>query len=218
MTAGRAGAGAGGAGPAGQPTGLALLTVPGARPGRLVVHAVGLVAVAGLIAVALFFDGAAVAVFALVLGGLTALRVLQLPAALQATTGLAIQGAAWASALRGYEQIWWLDIVAHLVVNGLLAAAAGLMLYRAGLTPGAAGRRGRWALAITTTGAGAVLAIVWEIAEWFGYAFVDPTIDVAPADTTGDLAAALIGSALAGLVLARRVRPRQGADGAKGPR
>lgn len=199
----------------GNPSGLAQLTVPGSLPGRLVVHGVGLLGVAGLIAVALFFDGAAVAVFALVLGGLTALRLLQLPATLQAATGVAIQGAAWASALRGYEQVWWLDIVAHLVVGGLLAGAAGLTLYRAGLTTTAADRRGRGGLVITTTGAGAVLAIIWEIVEWCGYVFVDPTIDVTPADTVGDLTAAGVGSVLAGLVLARTVGSRTGDGGGR---
>lgn len=185
------------------PSGVALLRVPGDRWASVAVHVVAAFGVGGLIT-AVFFDGAAVAVFTLILGGLTLIRVLQLPALLQVALGLAMQAAAWASMLRWYEQYWWLDIVAHLVVNGLLAGAAGVVLHRAQMTPSRAARAGRWGSVITTTGVGGLLAVVWEVAEWFGYVYVDRTIDIAPGDTVGDLAAGVVGSVIAGLVLVRR--------------
>lgn len=192
-----------------KPTGVWLLTVPGSPTGRIAVHLVAVPGVAGLL-VATRYDWVGVAVFALVLGGMTAMRVLQLPAPLQVAAALAAQGAAWASVLHLYERIWWLAILVHLVLNGLLAGAAGVALHRARMTSSKQHRRGRWGLVITTTGVGAVMAVVWEIAEWFGHVYVDQRVQIEPGDTVGDLAAALLGSALAGLALARRRTENEG--------
>lgn len=185
------------------PTGVRLLTVPGSPAGRITVHLVAALGVAGLL-VATSYDWVGVAVFALVLGGMTAMRVLQLPAPLQVGAALAAQGAAWASVLHLYERIWWLDILVHLVLNGLLAGAAGVALHRARMTSSKQHRSGRWGLVITTTGVGAVLAVVWEIAEWVGHVYVDQRVEIEPGDTVGDLAAGVLGSVLAGIALARR--------------
>lgn len=185
--------------------GLAALGVEGGRGQRWAVHLVAVLSVLSMIAGA-FFDWVAVAVFALVLGGLTAVRLLRVPPLLQAALGLAALGAAWASALLLYERIWWLDILAHLVLTALLAGAAGAVLRRAQMTPSGDAPRGRWGIVITTTGVGAILAVLWEVAEWIGYLYIDPRIDVAPGDTIGDLVAGLVGAAAAGVLLARTGR------------
>lgn len=151
-----------------------------------------------------FFDWVAVAVFGLVLGGLTLARGLRVPPAIQAALGIVSLAAAWASALLLYEQIWWLDILAHLVLTGLLAAGASAVMGEARMLPAGEDRPGRWAIVIATTGVGSGLAVLWEVAEWLGYLYVDQNVDVAPGDTIGDLMAGVVGSAVAGALLARQ--------------
>lgn len=186
-------------------TGVALLDVDGSPAARAGAHLMTVGALTGL-AVAPFFDGVAVAVFALVLGGITLARVLGLPTHLQTALGLALQGGAWASVFHLYAQIWWIDLVAHLVLTGLLAAAAGIVLHRARMTPAGTDTPGRRGIALTTTTVGISLAVVWELLEWFGHAVIDDTIHIAPADTMGDLAAGGLGAWVAGILLARRLQ------------
>ena len=49
-----------------------------------------------------------------------------------------------------------------------------------------------------------MLAVLWEVGEWAGNAWLDRSIQVGYADTMGDLAAGLAGSAVAAVVVARR--------------
>lgn len=189
-------------------TGWQLLAVAGSPAARAVADlTASLVLISAVLAPLL--GGVAVAVFALVLGTVTLVRVLAVPAGLQGGLGAVLLVAAWAAALRGYERVWWLDVVVHLVLTGLLAAVAGVLLHGRRLTPSGRDRRGRWGIALTTTAVGTSLGVGWEIAEWFGHTFVDDTIHIPPADTMGDLAAGAAGSAIAGLVLARHVREQR---------
>lgn len=183
-------------------SGFELPAVEGSLPARVGVHATTALVIASL-AVSPLFDGVAVAVFALVLGGMTLVRVLAVPAVLQALLGGVLLVAAWSAALLLYEQVWWLDVVVHLGLNGVIAAVAGVLLHRGRLVPSGVEQRGRWGIALTTTTVGVSLGVVWELAEWFGHEFVDDTIYVAPGDTMGDLVAGATGSAVAGLLLAR---------------
>lgn len=184
----------------------AILLIGGTRAQRVAVHGTDALALVGLIAMVAFFDWVAVAVFAAVLGGLVLVRLLRVPGLLQAALSVGLQAAAWASALAWYERYWWADVLAHFAVTGLLAAAAAHPMRRAGLIPAGFGARGRWGVWIATTCLGTTLAVLWEIAEWVGYVLVDPTIHVAPGDTVGDLTAGMLGSAIAGLLLARSRR------------
>ncbi len=188
--------------------GFGLLSVVGAPAARAAAHTTTALVVASL-AVSPLFDGVAVAVFALVLGAVTLVRVLAVPAALQALLGGVLLVAAWSAALLLYEEVWWLDIVVHFGLTGVLAAVAGVLLHRGRMTPTGADRRGRAGIALTTTAVGTSLGVVWEVAEWLGYVYVDDSIYVAPGDTVGDLVAGAAGSAVAGLLLARRVRSRR---------
>ena len=186
-------------------TGAGVLGVDGAPGARATAHVTTGLVVASL-AVSPLFDGVAVAVFALLLGAVVLVRVLALPAVLQALLGAVLLVAGWSAALLLYEEVWWLDIVVHFGLTGVLAAVAGVLLYRGRMTPTGADRRERWGIALTTTTAGTSLGVVWEVAEWFGHVYVDPTIYIAPGDTMGDLVAGAAGSAVAGLLLARQVR------------
>jgi len=49
-----------------------------------------------------------------------------------------------------------------------------------------------------------VLAVLWELGEWAGNAWLDRRIQVGYPDTMGDLAAGLAGSVVAAAVVGRR--------------
>ena len=182
----------------------AILLVHGPTWQRVAAHTTDGLAVVGLLAMAVFFDWVAVAVFAAVLGGSVLVRVLQVPVVLQAALGLGLQAAAWASALQWYERYWWADVLAHFAVTGLIAAAAVQPMRGARMVPAGGDARSRWAVRIVTTCVGTSLAVLWEVAEWIGHLYVSTRIEISPGDTIGDLVAGALGSALAGWVLARR--------------
>ncbi|WP_413451337.1 hypothetical protein AA0Y32_16725 [Georgenia phoenicis] len=182
-----------------------LLTVPGPRPARVAAQAVAALAVLAVPA-ALAVDWVAVAVAALVLGGVTLARVLFLPATLQALLGAALSAAGWASAAGLYTTVTWVDVPAHLLVNGLVAAALGIVMLRAGLLAGPATRAGRAGVALTTACVGVALGVLWEVAEWAGYTYIDDSVYVYYGDTIGDLTAGALGSAVAGVLVARWAR------------
>src|SRR5690606_30765536 len=118
-----------------------LLTVPGPPAARAAAQAVGALAVAGVPA-GFAVDAVAGAVAALVLGGVVLARVLALPGWLQAALGAAMLAAAGASVLGLYESVTWVDIPAHFLLNGLVAASLGTVLLRAGLLADPRTRRG----------------------------------------------------------------------------
>ncbi|GAB2617622.1 hypothetical protein [Pseudactinotalea suaedae] len=158
----------------------------------------------------LWFGPVAIALVALVLLGVVVVRLAPLPGQLQALTLCSLVGSAWAALLGGYQQIPWLDVVAHTVITGMLAAVATTLLTGPPLRPHGAGRALDRSVdvVLVTTGLGSLLAVIWEIAEWVGHVYVDPAVFVSYDDTIGDLAAGLLGSVLAGLLLARFVRTR----------
>lgn len=100
-----------------------------------------------------------------------------------------------------YDTVVWWDDANHFVNWLLLCLGIGLMLTRTGL-------RQRWALGVLVTGLGAVLAILWELAEWYTFIRHGTELDTAYTDTLGDEALGTLGAALAGLLVARR-HPRE---------
>jgi len=187
-------------------------TDAGATRRRPLVRADVVRAAAGLsvLVVALWTGPVAAALLALVLAGTFVPRWLEAPAWLDVSYGVALLCAAWAGVLGLYEQVGWLDLAVHLVATGLAALVAQLAIVRARLVswPTVGGtRRDRVGNVLVTTTVGAALAVAWEIAEWSGHRFLDPTIHVGYDDTISDLAAGVTGSFLAGLlavVVARR--------------
>ena len=153
------------------------------------------------------------ALFALVLAGLVVPLAAGAPRALDAAYGVGLVLAAWSGALDLYQAVGWLDLVMHLVVTGLIAAVAHLLLARrtgAVLDPTTAvGGPQRWGAVLVTGSLGLALSVLWEIGEYLGHTYVDDTIYVGYADTVGDLVAGGIGSAVAGWWLtASRARAR----------
>jgi hypothetical protein len=96
-----------------------------------------------------------------------------------------------------YDRLGWWDDANHFVNWFLLSAGIDVLLLRAEIRPA-------WALGLLVTGIGAILAISWELAEW--YAFIRHGTERATAyeDTLGDEALGTLGATLAGLLVARR--------------
>lgn len=98
-----------------------------------------------------------------------------------------------------YDTVPWWDDANHLVNWFLLCTGIGLLLARAALAP-------RWALPSLVTGLGALLAIGWELAEWYTFIRHGTELDTAYQDTLGDEALGVLGAALAAAVVAWRAR------------
>jgi hypothetical protein len=153
-------------------------------------------------------EGVAAALYALVLLGLTLLRLLVRPV-LDAATGLVLVAAAWCSLLDLYLRYDRLDLVVHVAATGLGAAAMHEALSRAGVLAGADApypRRARVGVAIGVLTLGLALGVLWEVAEWFGHTQVDSRIQVGYDDTLADLVAGGLGALVAGVLLSRSGR------------
>jgi hypothetical protein len=143
----------------------------------------------------------ATALFLLVLGGTMLPRAIGSPAALDVAYSSTLLFAAWAAQLDWYVAVSWLDVLVHAVATGLIAVLAVQALQVWGVV----GReRPRAELALLVVGLGALAAVLWELGEWAGNAWLDRRIQVGYPDTMGDLAAGLAGSVVAAAVVARR--------------
>lgn len=89
--------------------------------------------------------------------------------------------------------VWWDDLM-HLVSWGLLCGGLGLMLVPH-LKPA-------WLQVLLVTGLGALLAIGWELGEWWTFIRRGTELDGAYEDTLGDEALGTVGALLAALALA----------------
>lgn len=142
---------------------------------------------------------------ALVLLGVTIVRVLRLPGTLQLLVDLSLAAAGWAALLELYQRVWWLDLLAHAVATGLLSVVGTVAWLRT--RPPGVPPPGRPGLAAVTLAAGLALALAWELVEWAGHTFLEPAIFVSYDDSLGDLAAGGCGSAAAGAWHAARSDP-----------
>jgi uncharacterized membrane protein YjdF len=93
-----------------------------------------------------------------------------------------------------YDTIGWWDEANHFVNWLLLCSGLGLLLVRAGVTP-------RWVLVLTVTGLGALLAIGWELGEWYTFIRHGTEIGTAYQDTLGDEALGSLGALVAALIV-----------------
>lgn len=100
-----------------------------------------------------------------------------------------------------YDKVVWWDDANHFLNWFLLCAGIGLLIGRVGtLAP--------WALWLLVTGIGAVLAIGWELAEWYTFIRHGTELGTAYEDTLGDEALGTLGAALAGALVVRLVYRR----------
>lgn len=101
-----------------------------------------------------------------------------------------------------YDSVVWWDDANHFVNWFLLAAGAGLILARSSLAQ-------PWALGWLTVGIGAILAIAWELGEWYTFIRHGTELDTAYEDTLGDEVLGTLGAALAGAWMTLRKRREQ---------
>jgi hypothetical protein len=175
---------------------------------RTVVRGLAVLTALSLVA-ALPWGVVGLSLMALVLLGVTLGRVVRLPGGLQLLVDVTLLVAAWAALLQLYQRWWWLDVVVHVVATGLLTVLAVVLLARTSLLPAPVpGRPERLRLSAVALAAGLALAVLWELGEWAGHLYLDPAIYVSVADTVGDLAAGVLGAAVAAWWLGtRRVVP-----------
>jgi len=89
-----------------------------------------------------------------------------------------------------YDSIVWWDDLNHFVNWFLLCAGIGVLLAGTSLRP-------NWGLGWLVVGAGALLAIGWEVAEWYAFIRHGTELDSAYEDTLGDMTLGVLGAALA---------------------
>jgi hypothetical protein len=171
--------------------------------------AADVVRLAGMVSfvVALTMGGIETALFALVLLGLTLLRLVGVAAALDLATGVWLVLAAWFALLDYYLRYQWLDVLVHLSATGLVSVAVFALLVKVGAAhrPDSSGlARPRLAAVLLTVALGLALGVLWELGEWFGHTYLDGRIQTGYDDTIGDLASGGVGALLAGLLNARR--------------
>ena len=95
-----------------------------------------------------------------------------------------------------YDTLAWWDDANHFVNWMLLCSGIGLLVCRR-VEP-------RWAVVVVVTGIGALLAVGWELGEWFAFIRHGTEIDTAYEDTLGDEALGTLGGFVAALLVARR--------------
>jgi len=171
---------------------------------RLTGDLVRLCGVLSLVVAVATGKGVAAALFALVLLGLTLLRLLTGPG-LDTATGLLLVGGAWASLLDLYVRFPWLDLPVHVLATGLGAAALHQALVRLDVLPRPDApylRRAPIGAAVAVAALGLSLGVLWELGEWYGDAHVDARIQVGYDDTLGDLVAGGAGALVAAVATA----------------
>ncbi len=94
-----------------------------------------------------------------------------------------------------YDALAWWDDLNHFANWFLLCAGLGLILRSALGSPAVA--------VLAVTGLGALLAIGWELGEWYTFIRHGTELDTAYEDTLGDEALGTLGAFLAGMLVAR---------------
>jgi hypothetical protein len=101
-----------------------------------------------------------------------------------------------------YDAVWWWDDVNHLANWLFLSLGTGLLLSRGAKRP--AGE-----LIVLVAGIGALMAIGWEVGEYYAFIRGGTELQSAYTDTLGDEVLGTLGATIGGaLIAARRVTPR----------
>ena len=93
-----------------------------------------------------------------------------------------------------YDSIGWWDDANHFANWVLLCAGFGVLLSRLPVQPS-------WLFVLTVTGIGALLAIGWELGEWYTFIRHGTELDTAYQDTLGDQALGTLGGLVGALLV-----------------
>jgi hypothetical protein len=104
-----------------------------------------------------------------------------------------------------YDSVWWWDDFNHFLNPFLLSLALGILLTRLPL--------GRITTGALLVGFGAVVGIVWELAEYWAFVRRSPEFETAYEDTIGDLTLDLLGCMSAALITVWFLWPRRHSPG-----
>lgn len=96
-----------------------------------------------------------------------------------------------------YDSVVWFDDAMHFLNWGLLNAGLGLLILRAEWPA--------WNRVLLITGLGAILAIVWELGEWYTFIRHGTELATAYQDTLGDEVLGTLGAFVGAVVVSRRV-------------
>lgn len=107
------------------------------------------------------------------------------------------------SVLGTYQQVGWLDLAAHFSMLYVLTLLLHDVLRAHRWNSEPVTQRMRWGQGLQMLSTGSLLAVLWEIGEWFGHEFIDSAVGVGYRDTLGDLAAGLVGAAVAAVCALR---------------
>ncbi|MGI8993011.1 MAG: hypothetical protein ACR2FP_01805 [Nocardioidaceae bacterium] len=100
-----------------------------------------------------------------------------------------------------YDTLVWWDDANHFFNWILLCWGVGLLVIRGTVSP-------RWAIVLVVTGLGALLAIGWELGEWYSFIRQGTELNTAYEDTLGDEALGTLGGLMAALIVSRTARQR----------
>ena len=98
-----------------------------------------------------------------------------------------------------YDSIGPWDNISHFVTWLLLLGGAGLMIAHLDIQP-------RWVLVLLIGSLGALLAVVWEIGEWYTFIRRGTELEGAYEDTLSDQLLGTTGAFLAGFIVERLTR------------
>ncbi|KAA1376055.1 hypothetical protein [Aeromicrobium fastidiosum] len=107
-----------------------------------------------------------------------------------------------------YDSIDAWDNINHFVNWLLLLWGLGLLLARADVRP-------RWLLVVGITGLGAILAVGWELGEWYTFIRRGTELDGAYEDTLSDELLGTLGAFVAALIVERTTRSSRRTDPAR---
>ncbi len=109
------------------------------------------------------------------------------------------------NSLNLYDKIDWWDDVNHFVNWGFMSFGIGILLRRAKDVPA-------WAVGSMVAGFGAILAIIWEVGEWYTFIRHGTELDTAYEDTLFDEVLGTSGATVAALLtvwlIRRAAQPR----------
>ena len=94
-----------------------------------------------------------------------------------------------------YDTLTWWDDMNHFVNWVFLNAGIGLLIV--------GGVRPTWARIVVVAGIGSMLALGWEIGEWYTFIRHGTEIETAYEDTLGDETLGTLGALVAGFIVAR---------------